>query len=179
MSSEESNGKPTFEAADGYPRYHPLHGQDDSQSPEERYRRGTAFNVGIQLVVGIAVSVYGVLWLVGSHPLGVIGPGILGLSSLSSAYLSWRFDAGMDDRQAIIQILWGVVAAGGIIAMWAIANDTDDRHYREMAVYFSFWLGLMVLFALLITASFLSPKWRARILAMRAERRQAQHEEQA
>lgn len=85
----------------------------------------------------------------------------------------------MDDRQALVQIVWGVMAAGGIVAMWAIANATGDRHYREMAVYFSFWLGLMVLFALLFTASFLSPKWRARILAMRTERRQAEHEEQA
>lgn len=175
MSSEESDGKPALEAAAGYPRYQPLR-QDDSRSPERDRARSTAFNVGIQLVIGIAATVYGVLWLVGSHPLGVIGPGIFGLSSLSSAYLSWRFGPGMDDRQGLVQILWGVVAAGGIVAMWAIANETDDRHYRETAAYFSFWLGLMVLIALLATASFLSPKWRARILAMRAERRQAEQE---
>ena len=81
----------------------------------------------------------------------------------------------MDDRQSLVQIGWGAVAAGGIVAMWAIANNTDDRHYREVAV-FSLWLGLMVLFALLATASFLSPKWRARIVSMRAEQRQAEHE---
>lgn len=180
MSSEESNGKPTFEAADGYPRYHPLQRADDSQSATARKRaRAAAFNIGIQLVIGIAATVYAVLWLVGSHPLGVIGPGIFGLSSLSSAYLSWRFGAGMDDRQAFVEIFWGVVAAGGIVAMWAIANDTDDHHYREMAVYFSFWLGLMALFALLIIGSFLSPTWRARILARRAERQAAGHEEHA
>ena len=144
----------------------------------ERHRsRREAFNLGVLLVLGLGASVYGVLWLVGSHPLGVIGPALFGLSSLSSAYFSWRFGAGMADRQAFVEIFWGCAAAVGIVAMWVIANATDDRHYRELAVYFSFWLGLMVLLALIIVAAFLSPTWRARILARRAERQDAPHDE--
>ena len=149
----------------------------------ERHRsRSETFNLGIQLgiqlVLGIGAIVYGVLWLVGSHPLGVIGPGIFGLSNLSSAYFSWRFGAGMADLQAFVQIFWGGAAAVGIVAIWVIANATDDRHYHEMAVYFSFWLGLMVLLALSFVAAFLSPTWRARILARRAEREDALHAEE-
>ena len=69
MSSEKSNDP--FEAADGYPRYHPQHGQNDPQSSRAR---AAALSIGIELIVGIAATVYGVLWLAGSHPLGVIGP---------------------------------------------------------------------------------------------------------
>ncbi len=121
------------------------------------------FSIGLSLAVGLFTGVYAILWLIGSHPWGVIGPGIFALSSLSNAYLTWRHGSGVDDRRAFVSIGFGVAAACGIIAMWAIANSTGDRHYRESATFFSFWLGLLVLIGLIVGSTFVIAAIRTRV----------------
>jgi hypothetical protein len=155
-SDDERN---LYRAVEGTPRYNPQVKQTSAWSKGPSLK----FSIGLSLVVGLSTGVYAILWLIGSHPWGVIGPGIFALSSLSNAYLTWRHGSGVDDRKAFASIAFGVAAGCGIIAMWAIANSTGDRHYRESATYFSFWLGLLVLIGLLAGLTFVIPSMRARV----------------
>lgn len=112
-----------------------------------------------------------IAWLVSSHPVGALVPGVFVYFFGASLYAQVRYESLAE--RAVHSWSWivitGAASAASIAILWSLAGTRDDAVYHDQAVSMSLWGGATVVAAIFILVVSATPRGRQRIRDQRGE----------
>ena len=119
--------------------------------------------VGILLVIQFTYAT--IAWLLGSHPVGALVPGVFLFFFASSLYSRLRYEKATEGGLLAMGLLLitGVASAISIVILWTLAEVRNDAVYHDQAVAMSYWGGATVVMAVLVLLFLATPGGRRRI----------------
>lgn len=116
------------------------------------------------LVVGVVMvarfSYLTIAWLISSHPVGALVPGVLVYFLASNVYLYLKYGTAQETIVHLTgtYLIAGPASALSIVILWILARE--DAVYRDQAVTMSIWGGAIVIPAALLLVKIATPRGR-------------------